>query len=167
MTLPALYELTADYRAAAEKLADLDLPPEVVADTLESLAGDLEVKATNVAMFVRNLDALAEQIKQAEAQMAARRKAIEARAERVRRYLLENMQDCGIRKIESPWFVISIRKNPPSVVIDDERAIPPELMVTPEPPPPRPDKTAIKERLFAGIAVPGAHLEQRERVEIA
>ena len=84
MTLPALYELAGEYRAAAEQLADLDLPPEVVADTLEGLAGDLEQKATNVALFARNLEATAAAIKQAEADMAARRKAIENRAASIR-----------------------------------------------------------------------------------
>ncbi len=88
MTLPALYELAAAYRADLDKLNDLDLPPEVVADTLESIGGDLQEKCTNVGFVIRNMEALAAQIKDAEQQMAARRKAIEARAERVREYLL-------------------------------------------------------------------------------
>ena len=29
--MTALYQLAADFRAAAEQLADLDLPPEVIA----------------------------------------------------------------------------------------------------------------------------------------
>jgi hydroxymethylpyrimidine/phosphomethylpyrimidine kinase len=68
--MTALYELAHSYRDAAEKLADLDLPPEVIEDTLESLSGDLEVKATNTAMLVRNIEATAEKIKEAEAAMA-------------------------------------------------------------------------------------------------
>ncbi|MBC7357613.1 MAG: siphovirus Gp157 family protein [Desulfacinum sp.] len=166
MSLPALYELAADYRHALEKLADLDLPEEVVQDTLEALKGEVEVKATNVAAFIRNLEALAEQIRQAEARMAERRKAIESRAERVRQYLLANMQACGITKIESPWFAIAIRKNSPSVEIVDEAAIPPELMIAPPPPPPKPNKEAIKALLKAGQEVPGARLSQGVRVEI-
>ncbi|MFN3706415.1 MAG: siphovirus Gp157 family protein [Thermoflexales bacterium] len=166
MSLPALYELAADYRHALELLADLDLPEAVVQDTLEALKGEVEVKATNVAAFIRNLESLAEQIRQAEQQMAARRKAIESRAERVRQYLLANMQACGITKIESPWFAISIRKNPPAVEIVDEALIPPELMMTPPPPPPKPNKEAIKALLKAGQEVPGARLSQGVRVEI-
>ena len=50
--MTALYLLAEEYRAAAEKLADLDLDEQTVADTLESLAGSVEVKATNVAMFL-------------------------------------------------------------------------------------------------------------------
>lgn len=166
MSLPALYELAADYRRALETLADLDLPEEVVQDTLEALKGEVEVKATNVAAFVRNLEALAEQIRQAEAQMAARRKAIESRAERVRQYLLANMQACGITKIECPWFVVAIRKNPPAVEIIDEAQLPERFLVSPPPPPPKPDKRAILEALKAGEEVPGARLTQGVRVEI-
>ena len=59
--------------AAAQQLADLDLPPEAVADTLEGMSGDLELKAQNVAMFVRNLEATAAAIKEAEARMSEQR----------------------------------------------------------------------------------------------
>ena len=78
--MTALYLLAEEYRAAAEKLADLDLDEQTVADTLESLAGSVEVKATNVAAFARNLEALADQIDEAERSMAARRKALTRRA---------------------------------------------------------------------------------------
>jgi hypothetical protein len=166
MSLPALYEIAAEYRAAASQLADLDLPPEVVADTLEGLAGDLETKSTNVAMFIRSLEATAAQIKDAEAAMEARRKAIEARANHVRKYLLDNMQACGITKIESPWFKLSVRSNPPAVVIDNAGLIPGNLYVYPSAPEPYPDKKAIKAAIEAGIEFEGAHLERGVRLEI-
>jgi hypothetical protein len=74
--MTALYVLSQEYRTAAEKLADMDLDDQTFADTLESLSGDLEAKAVNVAMFCRNLEASAAAIEEAEAQMAARRKAL-------------------------------------------------------------------------------------------
>ena len=86
--MTALYELAHDYRNAADKLADLDLDPQTIEDTLESLSGDLEVKATNTAMLIRNLEASAAAIGDAEAQMAARRKALENRAKRIKDYVL-------------------------------------------------------------------------------
>lgn len=155
----SLYVLAGEYLAAATKLADTDLDEQTIADTLEGLAGDLEVKATNVAMFVRNLDASAEAIKGAEAAMAARRKAIENRAERIRSYLKENMERTGITKIECPYFKLSIRNNPPSVVVDSENLIPAAFMRQPEPPPPSPDKAAIKAAIQSGHEVPGCHLQ--------
>ena len=166
MSLPALYQISDQYLIDLEKLSELDLDDQTIADTLESIQGDMQEKCTNVAMWIRNTEALADQIKQAEEAMASRRKALERRAESIRTYLQHNMQRCGITKIESPWFQISIRKNPPSVVVDDPSLIPADLMRQPEPPPPAPDKKAIKEALTNGFAVPGARLETTERVQI-
>ena len=165
--LPALYEIADLYLQDVAKLQDLDLDPQTVADTLEGMGGDLEAKATNVAMFVRNLESLADQIKQAEAAMAARRKAIEGRADAVRAYLLSNMLRTGITKIESPYFKIAIAKNPPSVVVDDEDTLKfahPEFVkvVTTE----SIDKAAVKEAIKAGQIVEGARLVQADRVTI-
>ena len=89
--MTALYNLATEYRSAADRLHDLDVPEEVIADTLEGLAGEVEAKSTNVAFVVRNLEALADQIKAAEREMAKRRKAIENRAARIRDYLKTNM----------------------------------------------------------------------------
>lgn len=162
----SLYKLADEYVTAAQSLADLDLPDEVIADTLEGMAGAVEVKATNVAMFVRNLEASAEAIKAAEYEMATRRKAIEARAKRIRQYLQDQMTRTGISKIECPYFKLAIRDNPPAVVIDAEDQIPQEFMRQPETPPPSPDKKAIADALKAGKEVTGAHLERGQRLEI-
>lgn len=162
----SLYVLASEYQSAASKLLESDYDEQTIADTLESLSGDLEVKATNVAMFIRNLESTAVQIKDAEKQMAERRKAIEAKADGIKRYLFDSMKRAGISKIESPYFALTIKKNPPSVVIDDASAIPAKFMVTPPPPPPTPDKALIKKAIVDGFDVPGAHLEQGERLEI-
>jgi hypothetical protein len=166
MTLPALYELAAEYRQAQDRLADLDLDEQTIADTLDSLSGALEEKAQNVAMFIRNLEATSVAIKEAEGRMAARRKAIENRADRLKQYLLENMQFCEIREIECSWFKISVRENPPAVVVDAADLIPAEFMRQPEPPPPAPDKTAIAKALKSGQDVPGVHLMRGVRLDI-
>lgn len=166
MSLPALYELAGEYVAAAERMADLELPAEVIRDTLESLSGDIEAKATNVAAFARNLEATAEAIKEAEKKMADRRKAIEHRAAGIREYLKGQMILTGIRKIESPWFTLAIQDNPPAVVIADETAIPAEFLRIPDPPPAVPDKVAIAAVIKAGGDVPGAFLTRSQRLVI-
>ena len=164
--MSALYELAAEYRTDCEKLADMDLDEQTLADTLEGLSGELEVKAQNVIMFTRNLEATAAAIKEAEAQMAARRKALENRAAGLRRYVLENMQFAGIQKIECPYFKLSIRENPAAVDIYEPGLIPAQYMKQPEPPPPSPDKTAIKAAIAAGAEVPGAKLTRGIRLEV-
>ena len=162
----ALYQLADLYLADLEQLGNLDLDEQTVTDTLEGLSGELEVKATNVAMFARNLEASAEAIKAAEAQMAARRKAIENRAGRIRQYLKENMERTGILKIEGPHFALAIKKNPAAVIVDPAQVIPAEFYNQPPPLAPVLDKKRVAEALKAGKDVPGCRLEQGTRLDI-
>lgn len=164
--MTALYELAQQYRADADKLADMELDEQTLADTLEGMGGELELKAENVIMFCRNLEVTASAIKDAEAQMASRRKAMESRAASLKRYVLENMKFAGIQKIEGPLFKLSVRENPPSVEIFEPGLIPLEFMTQPEPPPPAPNKTAIKAAIAAGVEVPGAKINRGTRLEI-
>jgi len=163
--MTALYIIANDYRAAANKLADLDLDAQTISDTLEGLGGELEVKAQSVAFMVRNLEVAAEAIKVFEAEQTARRKAIENRAASLRDYLARCMEATGIEKIEGPGIALSFRKST-AVVIDEPGLIPAEFMRTPEPPPPAPDKKAIGEALKAGSSVAGAHIETRKNLQI-
>ena len=164
--MTSLYDIAAEYRQTADKLADLDLDEQTIDDTLEGMSGALEVKAQNVVMFARNLEATATAIKEAETAMASRRKAIEHRAAGLRRYALSAMQVAGVQSIECPYFKLSVRKNPPAVEVFDAAQIPAQFMRTPEPPPPAPDKKAITEAIKAGQEVPGARLVSGERLEV-
>jgi len=161
-----LYEIANQFREL-ESLADSgDLPAEVIADTLEGLQGDMQVKSVAVAQFVRNLEANADLIDEAAKAMQLRANRLRKRAESVKAYLLFQLQATGITKIEAPEFVISVRNNPESVRIAEGVQVPAEYMVTPEPPPPRPDKTKIKAALKAGAHIDGCYLEAGQRVEI-
>lgn len=161
-----LFALAAEYRALAEKLADMECDPQVIADTLEGESGALETKAANVVMVARSLEALAGAIKAEEESMAARRKALDKRAGWLREYVLQSMQACGMQKIEAPQFRISVRANPEAVDVFDAAQVPAAFMRQPEPPPPAIDKTAIKKALAAGQDVPGARLVRGHRLEI-
>ena len=161
-----LYEIV-QHRAEFERLAEQgDLDPQVILDTLESLDGELNDKAVTIAQFTRNLDATAHAVREAGKAMLERAARLEKRAQSIRDYMLYQLQFAGVTKIECPWFVISVKKNPAAVVIDDEAAIPEAFKVQPEPPPPRPDKAKIRDAIKAGDDVPGAHLVQSDRLEI-
>lgn len=166
MSLPSLYEIAREYRNDAEKLADLELDDQTLEDTLAGLSGDLEVKAQNVACFIRNLESTASAIKDAEAHMAARRKAYENRVARVKDYLLASLMVAGVKKVECPLFKLAIRDNPASVEVYQPELIPQKYMRQPDPPPAAPDKTAIKEALKDGLDVPGCRLTHGQRLEI-
>lgn len=166
MTGISLYQIAAEHRHMVEALMATDNDSQTVADTIEAESYPLEVKAQNVAYAIRNMEATAAAIKEAEKQMAERRKSIENRAQHIRDYLQTCMEVAGVTKIECPHFALSIKNNPPSVDVFEPALIPAEYMKTPEPPPPAPDKTAIKEAIKAGKEVPGAMLVQAKRLEI-
>jgi len=165
-TALALYEIASDYREAVAKLSELDLDEQTIADTLEGLRYPLEQKAQNVAAFSRNLEANAEAIGAAIETMRARQRAILNRAERLREYIRVQMHVAGVKSIDSPWFKLSIRANPPKVEVFDETSLPAKFLRTPPPPPPAPDKKAIGDALKAGETVSGAKLTHSDRLEI-
>lgn len=166
MTNLTLYNIADQYLADLQKLQDMEIDEQTFQDTLEGLSGELEVKATNVAMFVRNLESSAEAIKAAEKQMAERRKALEAKAERIRNYLQENMVRTGINKIDCAYFNISLRKSPPAVEVINLDMIPDEYFDIPEPPPPALNKNRLKEDLKEGVVIDGARLTSGQYLQI-
>ena len=161
-----LYELTQQHRELERLLDGDEVPAEVVRDTLESIAGLFESKATSVAHVILNLEGFADQVKAAADAMKERAERIKRRADAVRAWLLLNMQATGITKIETPEFTLAVQKNPPSVEIDPLAVLPPEYMETPPPPPPKPNKAKLKEDLRSGVVIPGAYLKQGEHLRI-
>lgn len=168
--MTSLYSLTEQYRSLMT-LADseTDIPEEVLRDTLEGLGGEVQLKAQNVARFVANQDAMADAIEDAADAMKTRAKRLRSRTAYLRQYLLVNMQAANLPRLESPELVVAIKKNPASVVVFDEAAVPAEFKRTPPPAPPPvpvPDKKLIADTIKAGTEVPGCRLEQGFRLEI-
>lgn len=166
--MTALYVLAQEHRALAERLTDMELDDQTIADTLEAESGELEAKATATAMVVRNIEATADAIKEAEAAMKKRRDALERRAESLRSHLLRSMQHAGIKRIEHLMLTLAIKGKAASVVVLDEAQVPPEFFDQPPAPPPKLSKSRIASAIKAGREVPGAKLgDDTVRLEVA
>jgi hypothetical protein len=169
MTALTLFQIAAEYRHITDVLMDSGVDEQTLSDTLEGEAWPLELKAQNYGFVIRNLQATAASIKDAEKQMADRRKSIEKRADALTEWLKTGLEIARVTKLDCPHFALTIKKNPPSVDVWDEKQIPAQYMRTPEPPPPPasvPDKAAIKDAIKAGVEVPGAQVVQGTRLEI-
>lgn len=159
-----LYECSNDVIRALEELPQDE---KWGVDTLEAVIGQFEAKAENVAAYTLNMDAPINAIKSHIKDMQSKLKALENRQQSLKDYLSQNMKRCNITEItaQNHTFCAKFRKNPPSVVIDDERMIDEQYMrIIPETR--TPDKTAIKQAIQAGKTVQGARIVQNERLEI-
>ena len=169
MNALTLFQIAAEYRQITDILMDSGADEQTLKDTLEGEAWPLELKAQNYGFVIRNLQATAASIKEAETQMAARRKTIEKRAADLLERLKTGLEIAGVQRLECPHFALTIKKNPPAVEIFEQALIPASFMRIPEPPPPpapMPDKKAIAEAIKAGKEVSGALLVQGTRLEI-
>jgi hypothetical protein len=171
MTELALYHLSGQYRQLAERLAEMDLDAQTVADTIEAsgLTDALQGKAQGVELVARAAEMYCPAI-DAEIARLLELKAHRMRiAQGLRDYLKQNMEAAGIERIDCPLFKLSIKKNPPAVEVLDEKALPLYYWTTPVPKPPEPriDKKAIAADIKKGEDVPGARLVQHTRLEVA
>ena len=162
-----LYEVAAEYRQQLDALAELDLDPQTLADTLEGLQGDLEHKLRAVIAYSLELDITAAGAEQAAKRMQERAKALRAKVDSLHAYALTAMRDTGLPGVETDEFAAKPAKNPASVEVLDLLALPARYMRQPAPPPASPDKAAIAADLKKGQEVPGARLVQSWRLKIA
>ena len=161
-----LYELSVQHQQLMKLDGSDDIPAEVIRDTLEGLEGEIQDKAHSIAQMIENLDAEADAIMEASKALRERSCRVTRRAEEMRGYLMFQLLACGMQKLKFTEFTISVRDNPEAVRINDDAEIPAQFMVTPEPPPPAPDKKALKAALKDGAEIKGVWLERGQRLEI-
>ena len=162
--MTALYDLAGQYRQLAERLANMDLDAETVADTIEAsgLTDEIQQKAQGVLMVAKTTEQYVPAIEAEIARLQALKKRHERIAAGLRDYLKLNMEAAQIQRIQCPLFAISIRTNPASVEVFDEAQVPKELLRVAY----SVDKTAIKAELKAGREVAGCRLTQSTRLEV-
>lgn len=163
-----LYQLAGQHKALESLSVDEtdEAALQAMYDTLDGLEGEITLKAKSVAGYVLGIEAMAQATLDASKRLVERSRRIQKRADAMRQYLHHHMEAVGMTKIESAEFTLSIRKNPPSVQIIDQDAIPQEFWVQPPAPPPSLDKRGIASKLKLGTAVPGCELAQSTRLEI-
>ena len=164
-----LYELTADYLAFLEAIDNDEIPEEAIADTLEAITGEIEIKADSIACITKSLDAEIAAIKAEEATLAQRRKSKEKTLEKVKKYLSDTLLFAGIDKIETARNKITFRKSEAVEVADTiafiawAQANRDDLLTYGAP---TVNKTAIKNALKDGDEITGAALLVKQNIQI-
>ena len=135
---------------------------------LENLKMERQDKIKNILCWIKNLSAEAEAIKAEEKRLAARRKATENKASRLKDWMQGYLAG---EKVNLPEVAVTYRTTKNKVEIDDLGQIPENFFKSFE------DftesdrksmlkKTVIKNAILDGVIVPGAHLEDSVSMQI-
>ena len=161
--MSTMYELTADYLAVLAMATDGETPPDAIADTLEAIGGEIEIKAENSAVIMQELNAEADKLDAEIKRLTARKEVLKNNVDAIKQRVYNAMKSTKKEKFKTTLFSFSIRKNPPKLVIDDETKIPKKYLI---PQPAKIDNAAIKAELTAGKKCKYAHIEQGESLTI-
>ena len=139
-------------------------------DTLDGMEIAIQEKAENVALYIKNLDYEIKAIKSEKSRLDARLKSKEKSCKNMLEYLKNCLEAAKLKKIETPRAAISIRNNPESVEITDEKSFigwaqdnNDDLLRYKDP---EVNKTAVKQLLKAGEEVPFAKLIRTQSLTI-
>jgi Siphovirus Gp157 len=127
--MTTLHEITKLYREDLAKIQDLDLPPEVVLDTVEAMQGDFETKVRAVVGFAQELEMVADRRRDLAKAMVDGAKAMENRAESLKSYVQAMISASGIvLPMRLPEFTVDLAKNPQSCEVSDVSKLPPHMV---------------------------------------
>lgn len=161
-----IYEITNDYLQIMAMLEDSDLDPQTLADTMEGIEGEFEIKAENYAKVMKNLEGDILAIKAEIDRLTSKKRVIENNIKNMKSTLQTAMETTGKTKFKTELFSFNIQKTAPSVVIDEQyiENIPDKYLKYKDP---EIDKTAIKDAIQKGEDLDGiAHLEIKNTLRI-
>ena len=160
--MSSLYALKDKYLDVLHLIEDDDVDEQAIQDTLESIEGEIEDKALNYGKLIRNLEVNNEGLTSEIKRLQQRKKSNENFIRRLKESLEFNMQQTGIKRIDTGLFKFSLQKNPPSVEVHSEDFIPEEFYKV--------ERTVSKKDLLdylkSGKEIRGVELTQREGLRL-
>ena len=142
---------------------DPDVDEQALADTMEAIDGEIEVKADGYAKVMKELKAIADARKAEAKRLLDGAKSAEANIDRMKAALMTAMKLTGKTKFKTELFGYNIQKNSPALKIDMPDRVPEEFLIPQEP---KIDSVAIKKELKEGVVYDWCHLEQSESLRI-
>lgn len=162
-----LYEISREVLNAMESL-EVDENGEILSTArLDELKEPFEEKCDNIACFIKGIKAEADALKAEEDKLSGRRRVLERKADRLKRYLADAMQTVGTVKVVTARAEISFRKSN-TVELDDEfigwAAVRRKDLLSFKDP--LPNKTEIKKAIGAGEDIKHAAIIERKNLQI-
>ena len=155
--MSTLYQLTGEYLQLLEMMQDPDLDPQTLADTMEGLTGEIEIKAENYAIVIDDLQTESAKFRKEAARLLKHADRLDANADRMKENLMQSMIATGREKFKSEHYRFSVVGNGGVKPLKFTGEVPEEYMRMK----PEVDNKKIREALDAGQTLSFAHLEER------
>lgn len=160
LKMSTLFELTNEYQELLSMMEDPEIDPEILQDTMEAIQGEIEIKADNYCVVIKELEAEAGKWKAEKERAAKLELSINNNIKRMKENLLSSMQAAGKKKLPTEHFNLSVAKNggiQPMYITPEIADIPEDYLIRK----PEPDKEKIRKELSEGKQLGFAHLEER------
>jgi hypothetical protein len=141
-----LYALSGKL-AEIQAMADVDDEglKEALQHALEEIQGEFEVKADNVVMLRRNIESDVAAIENEIERLTELKRIKNNSVAQITDYLRRNMEAANLKTIKRPLFTITLALGKEKVIVDNEDAVPDELIAVKTSI--APDKNAIATKL--------------------
>lgn len=151
-----LYELVQDYMEIVELEGQMN--DEQIATIKAVIEDEINNKSGNIIKVIKNIESDVKAIDEEVKRLNALKKHKKNTVDSIKGYMKAQLELMNTKKITTPFGNISIRKNPVSLVINDETLIPEnyyeEEVVK------NLNKEVIKDLLKQGKEIPGCELRQ-------
>ena len=150
--MATLYQLDHDLEAIRRICNDEDHDAESMMQGLSAVEAEREQKLLAYGKVATEMEATATAIREHEKRLAARRQMLQRKAERLKATATLSMTKHGPHTLEDDEMSMTLRKNPPHVVVTDLAKVHRDYLRVPDP---EVNKKAALEDLKAGKDVPG------------
>ena len=152
--MATLYELTQEFQELLEIAQDPEVDPQVVADTMDGLSGEIEDKAEGYVIVMKDLEAQIEKVNKEISRLSCWKNSMQNHVDGMKKRLLESMLALGKTKLPTEHFKLSVAKNGGLQPLKITGEVPADYCKL------EPDNNKIRKALADG-ALDFAHLEER------
>lgn len=160
----SLYKIDRELMALLEAIAEQE--GEITPEQDEQLAinrYELETKAVDYSMAILQLNAWVEMADKEAKRVTAIKNAYKKTSETLKQRITDAMERYDIKEVKDATIKVSLRKSV-QTIIDDLNQVPKQYKTVKVET--TPDKTAIKKAIQEGEIIEGAHLEEKNNLQI-
>lgn len=160
----SLFKIDRELMALLEAIAEQE--GEITPEQDEQLAinrYELETKAVDYSMAILQLNAWVEMADKEAKRVTAIKNAYKKTSETLKQRITDAMERYDIKEVKDATIKVSLRKSV-QTIIDDLDQVPKQYKVVKVET--TPDKTAIKKAIQEGEIIEGAHLEEKNNLQI-